>query len=72
MRTFCMLQGLPYTASDVNGRLTIRAVGLSDAGEYVCSAIGVPGDYRASASLIVDPFGELRLPPVSTQCSFSR
>ena len=49
------LQGLPFGASDVNGRLTIRSVSPSDAGEYVCSAIGVPGNYRASAQLIVDP-----------------
>ncbi len=54
----CLLQGLPFGASDVNGRLTIRSASASDDGQYVCSAIGVPGDHRATATLIVDSFSE--------------
>ena len=53
------VQGLPRQATDSNGRLTISETKVADSGEYVCSAVNVPGVRSASARLSVEPVCKL-------------
>ena len=47
-------QALPARASDANGRLTITQVRREDSGLYICSAIGIDGNFRATGRLRVE------------------
>ncbi|XP_069115040.1 basement membrane-specific heparan sulfate proteoglycan core protein-like isoform X2 [Argopecten irradians] len=58
-------RALPPTASEEQGRLIIPELQLDYAGDYVCSAVGVQGDYEATARLDVRRIGpEPTSPPV--------
>ncbi|KAK6175562.1 hypothetical protein SNE40_014001 [Patella caerulea] len=50
-------RGLPASATDSNGRLTIRSVRAEDGGDYTCSAVGVRGSYQSTARVSVDFVG---------------
>ncbi|XP_074655735.1 basement membrane-specific heparan sulfate proteoglycan core protein-like [Tubulanus polymorphus] len=60
--------GLPSSASEVRGRLRISNPTSADAGEYTCTAIGVPGNYQLTARLVVDPVGPTQKPPEPGDC----
>ena len=39
----------------MNGQLTIELARVHMSGTYVCQTVGIPGEYKAYATLEVDP-----------------
>lgn len=50
-----VFQGLPSSAvDDSRGRITLRNVAREDAGDYICSAVGISGTFQSTVRLEVD------------------
>ncbi|XP_041377591.1 basement membrane-specific heparan sulfate proteoglycan core protein-like isoform X3 [Gigantopelta aegis] len=61
-------RGLPATATVENGVITIKNVKLSDAGDYVCSAVTSAGTIQETGRLQVDFIGPPTRGPDSGPC----
>ncbi|XP_025082607.1 basement membrane-specific heparan sulfate proteoglycan core protein-like isoform X8 [Pomacea canaliculata] len=58
--------GLPSSAvDDSRGRITLRNVAREDAGDYICSAVGVSGTFQSTVRLEVDYIGPTLQPPTT-------